>query len=382
MSKKDKKEQVVEEKSGKMEVASDELISAIKDIKTITGTDKVSLLEHKGMLHVSGSNEGKTLIRMLCNARVDTGFRLSANESVLLGILRAKKVFEFTKSRKDATIKFIALKSKYSGTFAAMPYQDFAVKLESSADKIELTVEAQRCVDTIIKTIRIADVYGGSQLSLHLHIKKNSILGMCFDDLHIAYVLAQVKTGIKDAVLALPMESLDLINKQANSKDYAIEVHDSVLRAFNKDFDIHLPLVQNKTTKKQKLAQEMMESLATTKFAGSVIVSAELLDRALANSLSVYDNGHPLKLSITDKGLGSFIETNFGSVKDFIKGEKAKPHKNEFSVDPTVLRDVTSLVPAKQAVKIGFTDRFLSVTFDHKKFNYAFMCSLTSDKKG
>jgi hypothetical protein len=358
-------------------VSSKDAEKAIKEIKGVCGTDHISFYEEGGKLKMSGSKDNKTLILTLHNSQVSKGIKFSVQDSLLLGILKNRGTLSFSQDKKGTIVEFKAEKGPYKGDFAPLAFEDHKVSVDSDAKRIKLTIDAQKALDKVLSMTRIMDIYGTFPISLRLLMDGKSITGLCYDQLHIARCRVEVPDAPKlKGMLNISIEAIDLINKQANSKNYKLTITPSFVHAANEDFEVFLPLIQ--AEEEQKLdVHELVDNNLKVKPTAVVKVEVPALTSCLENAMAVYDTGKPISLSIGKKSIATHIKTNFGQVLDSVKVKVVKPSKEKFEIDPYLLSDLIGLIPNKKPVKLTFVGgKFLHVVCSGKGTEAAYVGTL------
>lgn len=389
------------------------LHAAIKTCKAITGGTSAVLkaVNKKGEKYLTCSASGKdNVVEVVVLGEIisDSGLlEFGFDHNVVAGLTRGRTSVTFTyaepkkakkkekvKSKKqtedydDSQVFFVSKAANnrtYDGNFAIVPGEDINFESMKGAETaLNIDDNLRAALDTALSKVGVTDIFTGSELDLWVDACNNEMHVACFDGYHIAHSLFELDVK-HDTKFNLPFSTFSVINELANGEKYEIRVSDSHIFAYNSDFKIMMPLLQDSNNRLtiQNVIDTSRSFNQDVKPDAKFTIQLDELSTTLDNISAIHEDGIGFELIVTRDGVKFHMKTGYGEVNDNpLVGEIEIASKKDKEVRAVVnrelLADTLSAYRGKGSVTLNLSKQHDAMWFtDSSDKNYStYICLL------
>ncbi len=361
----------------KAKITTSSIVTAIKEVQKVTNNaENLSFEFKKEGLSISSSASGRSIKLNVDGCEVEKPGKFTVKATVILGIMKNRKELELLmKNDNSVSFKSVGGKSSYTGEIILVPYEEVTIEPQDT-NLVKLNSSSLGAVESLLGKVGIVSIYQTEVIPLHISMSSNGMEASCYDNFHLAYSSDSELKAKQSQSFSLPPDTLSVINSQAKSKGYAMSIGESVIYAYNKDFELKLPLEQSDTQSGISMAEKFMKSVKEVK--PNNVISADLsnVTTILDNVVSVHEAGVPLVITLKGDTLSFKLESAYGKVVDSLKVTVKAGKDAEYKCDPDTVADLLSKLKGKEVVLKFIKNRCLFIeTKDEMKYSF-YSCGL------
>lgn len=306
-------------------------------VSRLTGAALVNLKLSKGRLRVSGENAGRSMTTFVELDSKDT-FEVALDKAILDKTLKGRAQLDLV-VEDNSTVKFSA--KTYRVELQAQPYGE-PPTLDRSGE-LKIDEQQQGILDHAIPFVSLVQSYAKTTVMFFASFTDQNSRVACLDNLHFA--LYQTIATERPLELVFPFDTFQTINDAAKKAEYTLSATASAICAWNKEFELLLPFVQQEA---DGTLDDMSEMAAEIK-RGMAVVNVRELVQAINSATSTCESGDPVTLTLLkEKGVVQISsKSSIGSVMERIQSQVRKSH--EFSITPDLVLDLLTSIRTDEA---------------------------------
>ena len=345
-----------------MKLAIKPLSNAISRVTSTTGAALIGLKLEKKVLRISADNAGRALQVKMPYAE-DGSWEFTIDKSVLDGVFKGRA--ELDVKVEDGTRIWFSAKT-FRADFATQPYGS-SPELERK-DAMEISDAQQMMIDKSLEFATLSPIHE-QDTQFIVQFNKDHCLAACFDGLHFAFVEGP---GIKGSLeFALPTSTFAVIASAAEKSQYSLSTTSAAICAWNKDFELILPFIQ------QDVQQtiEDVKGLADSFGRGAALIDRRAFIDAMTAACVVAEDGSAVKLVLKKGQACISASSNTGNIEERI--ECKVKIECTMLLDPQVTMNILHNVP-NGPIEIGVHEErffFVRAREDEYKATYGGMLS-------
>ncbi len=360
----------------KAKINTSSVVTAIKEVQKVTNNaENLSFEFKKEGLSISSSASGRSIKLNVEGCEVEKIGKFTVKATVILGIMKNRKELELLmKNENSVSFKSIGGKSSYTGEIILVPYEEVIIEPQDT-NLIKLNSSSLGAVESLLNKVGIVSIYQTEVIPLHISMSSTGMEASCYDNFHLAYS-SDSELKAKPQSFSLPPDTLAVINSQAKAKGYSMSIGESVIYAYNKDFELKLPLEQSDTQSGISMAEKFMKSVKEVKPNNVISAGLEHVSTILENVVSVHEAGVPLVITLKGDILSFKLESAYGKVVDSLKVTVKAGKDAEYKCDPDTVADLLSKLKSKEVLLKFIKNRCLFIeTKDEMKYSF-YSCGL------
>lgn len=344
------------------------LTDALAIIGKITGTDLISMKLAKGVLRMNGENGGRSMT-VTVPYKEKGAWELAIGKSALDQTFKGRKELDIT-IEDNGHIKFKA--NTFEAQFATQPYNS-GPELHQ-AESVDITEAQQDALDHGLQVASLAPVYEGDTIFC-VDMNKKASLVACFDQLHFAFVEGPGVDGT--LAFAFPTKTFEVVADAARKSKYKLSTTSASICAWNDNWQLVLPFIQNEVEQSIKNVKEMADSFGTS----LARCSADKLIKAIESAASAIETGGAILISAKDDTIRVSGESSIGKVSERLECKRLSKKWTDLNIDPSVILSLLANVPC-EFIEFGIhADKFFFIRAEDEttKITYGGLLSEAQD---
>lgn len=344
------------------------LADAIAVIGKITGTDLIGMKLHKGVLHLVGENGGRSM-SVTVPYKEKGQWELALAKSSLDQTFKGRKELDIT-VEDNGHIKFKA--NSFVAQFATQPYTN-GPDLQQ-AEAVDITEAQQDMLNHGLNVAALTPVYEGDTVFCVEMDKKASYVA-CFDQLHFALVEGPGVAG--KLSFAFPTKTFEVVADAARKDNYQMSTTTASICAWNANWQLVLPFIQNEVTQSIKDVKALTDSFGRS----MARCSADKLISAIESASSAIETGGAVKIAAKDGVLQVSGESSIGKVAERLEAKILTKKWVDLHVDPAVILSLLGNVPCEYVEFGSHEDKFFFIRAEDEqtKITYGGLLSEAQD---
>lgn len=341
------------------------LNAQLASIKKTVACENVSIWTSGNTVFVGGSADGSTLV-FSSELKVGVKAKFTVPLQILMGVLNARAA-TVSFAVEGSAIKYKA--GRHSGRLSSVPFCEFEAQTKDTKS-VQITKDQQSAINGAMD-LRINAIWDSNPMMVGVNIGKTEMSIIFFDRQHVA-CRKVAGNNAQSMSFTVPADTFVTITNIAGKKPYNLNLTTSSIRAWNKSFNLTLPLTQVNAENSAKDALDLVESLKPDV---SIVLPGNELEDAIQSAVALYEPKAVLEINSKDKSLmlqmKSAAGTSRANIPCNIKGKVA------CKVDVFLLRDILPKRVAKVRLNVH-KDRVLWIRKNDKGIADTVCTSLAS----
>lgn len=268
---------------------------------------------------------------------------------VLTGILNNRSDISFI--FKDASLKFKAIKGKYTGDMSTEPVTLQVIEQLNDTFNVEvkdisLPDSIFSVLDKSMKYVNLTDSYGELDTELIRYIigEGNKVKIITYDQFHSAILETTLENPLRKSFkIAVYKSYFAYINSLARGDKLSIAITDKFFYVKSDKFFISLPPIQYKDDEFNNSYELISDLMASEKTSSCELVIKEF-STVIENLCSIYERGSKIEVKTASNSMQLKLTTNYGTMEDVIRLSNVEG-KGSIGIDAPPIKDVLSCVP-------------------------------------
>lgn len=381
----------------KITVDSQELKSAINEVRGITGADHATLKASKKGIYVMSSANNRS-IKILLSGEVDGkgsfGFNVHTLSRLCSG--RQSLTLEYN-DISTVTVHTSGTGFKFRGEFQTIAAEDIEVIHETSSKVIAIESKTLATVVSSTSHVSLNNLLNKEPMMLCVSLNKEGLRMGVFDQFHIAVMHDPSIIQKKDPVeFILPLDAWNTVVGVASGQKFELRLSMAYLTVVGETFEMSIPIMQSKQMRSLSDAQRVISAIPD--LGHHMVISKSELQTLIDILTSVDDANSSIQMTSTKRGKVTFkLQSSFGKMEEIRdveggdwtvvqgkdkkdkKGKKDKKSKGsesyEYKVNPAMFLDCIAPVPTKE-LKMSFAKQFGIIQSDVGNARYTYVINL------
>lgn len=343
------------------------IVEALQSITRVTGTDVVSIRLHKRVLKFSGSRASQHMTVFV--PFEDTGsWAVTVPKAALDSALKGRKNIEIAVVNNRLHLSDARFKAEY----ATEPYNDVPEK--TSANALDIGEDAQIALQRALSTGSLAPIFE-ADTTFCAELSSEGCRFLCYDNLHFA--LVECGPVERNLSLVLPTRSFQTVVDTARGSAHSWSVTESAICAWNKHWEIVLPLIQGENLRTVADASAIVADFGE----GTLRTGIRELYDAVVLAQSAVEAGGTLRLSARGRELRILGQSSNGKTSQVIECKLTGAWDDAW-IDPKTLLSMLARAPG-EVLDLGIHEsKFLFIKAEDESSTATYASLLGNPPKG